>query len=67
LAIWASVSFGCGILLHRWLDQWQVPGSGFPLGFWFAQQGSILVFIGLVFFYARRMNALDAEFGVQEE
>jgi putative solute:sodium symporter small subunit len=54
-------------LLHRWLDQWQVPGSGFPLGFWFAQQGSILVFIGLVFFYARRMNALDAEFGVQEE
>ena len=40
LAIWAAVSFGCGVLLHNWLDQWKLLGSGFPLGFWFAQQGS---------------------------
>ena len=67
LLVWASVSFGAGILLHRWLDQWMLPGSGFPLGFWFAQQGSILVFVALVFVYARRMNRLDREFGVDEE
>lgn len=67
LLVWAAVSYGAGILLHRWLDQWMLPGSGFPLGFWFAQQGSILVFVVLVFVYARRMNRLDREFGVDEE
>lgn len=67
LAVWALVSFGCGIFLHPWLDQWQVPGTAFPLGFWFAQQGSILTFIVLVFVYARRMNQLDQEFGVDED
>jgi putative solute:sodium symporter small subunit len=64
---WAAVSFGCGILLHRWLDQWTVPGTAFPVGFWFAQQGSILWFIMIVFIYAWRMNKLDREFGVEEE
>jgi putative solute:sodium symporter small subunit len=67
LAVWAFVSFGCGILLHDWLDQWKILGTGFPVGFWFAQQGSILVFIALVFVYARRMDRLDKEFGVKEE
>ena len=67
LLVWASVSFGCGILLHHWLDQWRFPGSGFLLGFWLAQQGAMLVFIGLVFFYAWRMNKLDREFGVEED
>jgi putative solute:sodium symporter small subunit len=67
LTIWAMVSFGCGILLHHWLDQWKLAGSGFPLGFWFAQQGSMLVFILLVFYYARKMNQLDQEFGVKED
>lgn len=67
LLVWAAVSSGAGILLHSWLDQWTLPGSGFPLGFWFAQQGSILVFVVLVFVYARRMNRLDREFGVDEE
>ncbi len=67
LAIWAASSFGCGILLKPWLDQWKLAGSGFPLGFWFAQQGSILVFVALVFSYARRMNRLDREFEVDEE
>lgn len=67
LVIWAAVSFGCGILLHEWLDQWRLAGSGFPLGFWFAQQGSMLVFIAIVFYYARKMNQLDREFNADEE
>ena len=67
LAVWAFVSFGCGIFLHNWLDQWKITGTGFPVGFWFAQQGSILVFIILVFVYAHRMNRLDEEFGVKED
>jgi len=67
LLIWAVVSFGCGILLHDWLDQWQLLDSGFPLGFWFAQQGSMLVFVVLVFYYARKMNKIDRDFGVDEE
>lgn len=63
---WAAVSFGAGILFRDWLDQWTLPGTAFPLGFWFAQQGSILVFIVLIFVYARRMERLDREFGVDE-
>lgn len=66
LGIWAIVSFGCGILLRPWLDQWLLPGTGFPLGFWFAQQGSILVFVALNFIYAWRMNVLDRRYGVDE-
>jgi putative solute:sodium symporter small subunit len=65
LVIWALVSFGFGILLRPMLSGIAVGGS--DLGFWFAQQGSILVFLGLIFFYAWRMNKLDAEFGVDEE
>lgn len=67
LAIWAFVSFGCGIFFRRWLDQWHLPGTGFPLGFWFAQQGSILIFILLIFIYAWRMNRIDKAHGVQED
>jgi len=67
LLIWAAVSFGCGIFLRRWLDQWHLPGTAFPLGFWFAQQGSILVFIVLIFVYARCMNRIDAKHGVRED
>lgn len=66
LAIWFSVSFGAGILMVDWLDQFRLPGTGFPLGFWFAQQGSIYVFVALIFFYVYRMNRLDREFGVDE-
>lgn len=65
LVIWALVSFGFGILLRPMLSGISVGGS--DLGFWFAQQGSILVFLGIIFFYAWRMNALDREFGVDEE
>lgn len=65
LIIWAVVSFGFGILLRPALSGIAVGGS--DLGFWFAQQGSILVFLALIFFYAWRMNALDREYGVDEE
>jgi putative solute:sodium symporter small subunit len=64
LAIWASVSFGFGIILRPALMGISVGGA--DLGFWFAQQGSILTFLGLIFFYAWRMNKLDAEHGVEE-
>ena len=65
LVIWALVSFGFGILLRPMLSGIQVGGT--DLGFWFAQQGSILVFLALIFFYAWRMNKLDREYGVDEE
>ncbi|MEJ8566739.1 DUF4212 domain-containing protein [Wenzhouxiangellaceae bacterium CH-27] len=61
LAIWFAVSYGCGILLADYLNRFQL--FGFKLGFWFAQQGSIYVFLVLIFFYASRMNALDRRFG----
>ncbi|ETX16693.1 membrane protein [Roseivivax halodurans JCM 10272] len=65
LIIWAIVSFGFGILLRPLVSGIGVGGS--DLGFWFAQQGSILVFLVLIFFYAWRMNSLDRKFGVDEE
>jgi putative solute:sodium symporter small subunit len=65
LIIWALCSFGFGILLRPMLSGISVGGT--DLGFWFAQQGSILVFLALIFFYAFRMNKLDKEFGVDEE
>ena len=65
LIIWAIVSFGFGILLRPLLQWWDVGGT--DLGFWFAQQGSIIVFLLLIFFYAWRMNKLDRQYGVEEE
>ena len=64
LVIWALVSFGFGILLRPLLAG--IPVGGTDLGFWFAQQGSILVFLALIFFYAWRMNRLDKAYGVEE-
>lgn len=66
LTIWFLVSFGFGILLTGYLDEWTIPGTGFPVGFWFAQQGSIYVFVGLIFVYVWLMNRLDREFDVDE-
>lgn len=60
LAIWFLVSFGFGILLRDWLDQYAIGGA--PLGFWFAQQGSIYVFVALIFYYCFAMNRLDARY-----
>ena len=57
LLIWFLVSFGFGILLSDWLDQFRI--GGFKLGFWFAQQGSIYVFIILIFTYVYLMERLD--------
>lgn len=65
LIVWGIVSFGFGILLRPLLQWWRVGGT--DLGFWFAQQGSILVFLVLIFFYAWRMNKLDRDYGVDEE
>lgn len=64
LTVWALVSYGCAILLRPLLAGISVGGT--DLGFWFAQQGSILVFIGLIFFYAWKMNRLDKKFGLGE-
>jgi putative solute:sodium symporter small subunit len=64
LLIWALASFGFGILLRPLISG--IKFGGTDLGFWFAQQGSILVFLALIFFYAWRMNQLDKKFGVEE-
>jgi putative solute:sodium symporter small subunit len=64
LAVWFVVSFGFGILLVAPLDEIQL--FGVPLGFWFAQQGSIICFIAVIFYYAGRMNRLDREHDVEE-
>ncbi|MFS4436746.1 DUF4212 domain-containing protein [Paracoccaceae bacterium GXU_MW_L88] len=65
LVIWATVSFGFAILLRPLLSGIKVGGT--DLGFWFAQQGSIIVFLCLIFFYAWRMNKLDRDFDLHEE
>lgn len=64
LVIWALVSFGFGILLRPLLSG--IPVGGSDLGFWFAQQGSIITFIVIIFFYAWRVNRLDKQYGVEE-
>ena len=60
LSIWFSVSFGFGILLVDELNQIQF--FGFKLGFWFAQQGSIIIFVAIIFIYIKLMKNLDQEF-----
>lgn len=65
LVIWAVVSYGFGILFRPLLSG--IPVGGTDLGFWFAQQGSIVIFIALIFFYATYMNRLDREHGVDEQ
>jgi putative solute:sodium symporter small subunit len=65
LAVWFFVSFGCGILFADALNSMSV--GGYPLGFWFAQQGAMYTFIILIFVYAKLMNNLDKKFDVHEE
>jgi putative solute:sodium symporter small subunit len=60
LAVWAFVSFGCGILFVDWLNQFSI--GELPLGFWFAQQGSIYVFVILIIIYALMMDKLDKKY-----
>ena len=64
LTIWAVVSYGCGILFIEQLNRFTI--GHVPLGFWFAQQGSIYVFVVLIFVYAWRMDRLDRKYGVEE-
>ena len=64
LVVWFAVSFGCGILFADVLNNYRI--GGFPLGFWFAQQGAIYVFVVLIFIYVYLMNKLDKEFDVDE-
>ena len=66
LAVWFAVSYGAGILFVEQLNRIRIPGPGFPLGFWFAQQGSIYAFMVLIFVYVFLMNRLDREFDVDE-
>lgn len=65
LVIWFVVSYGAGILLAPVLNGIHI--GGYPVGFWFAQQGSIYVFIVLIFWYAKKMGQIDRKFGMQED
>ncbi len=65
LTIWFVVSFGFGLLLVEPLNEFRL--GGYKLGFWFAQQGSIYVFVALVFWYTSQMNKLDKKYNVEEE
>jgi len=64
LSLWFIVSYGFSILFVDQLDQIRL--GGFKLGFWFSQQGSIYVFVILIFVYVKKMNALDKEYGVDD-
>lgn len=63
LAIWFAVSYGAGILFRDFLDQFSIGGA--PLGFWFAQQGAIYVFVVLIVIYCIGMNRIERKFGVE--
>ena len=65
LVVWFLSSFGAGILFADALNSFVV--GGFPLGFWFAQQGSIYVFVVLIFIYAMQMKRLEHRFGVDDD
>ncbi len=61
LVFWAAVGLGCGVLFADRLNLYKLIGTGFPLGFWFAQQGSIIVFVLLILVYCLLMNRLDTK------
>jgi putative solute:sodium symporter small subunit len=65
LIVWFLVSFGAGILFADWING--IKLGGYPLGFWFAQQGSIYIFIALIFYYKWRMDGIDRKFDVHED
>lgn len=64
LIVWAVVAYGLAILFAPALNNFHL--GGYPLGFWFGQQGSIYIFIGLIFFYAKKMGDIDRKFNVEE-
>ena len=61
LFCWFFFSLGCGVLWVDYLNQFTIPGTGFKLGFWFAQQGSVIAFVLIVLIYALMMNRADKE------
>ena len=65
IAVWFVCSYGFGVIFVEELNRIRI--GGFRLGFWFAQQGSIYVFIVLIFFYAWRMNTLDRRYDMRED
>jgi putative solute:sodium symporter small subunit len=65
MVVWFVVSFGCGIMFVDALNT--IKLGGYKLGFWFAQQGSIYVFVVLTFYYAKKMGDLDRKYGVDDE
>lgn len=65
MIVWFLVSFGAGILFVDVLNN--IKLGGYPLGFWFAQQGSMYMFIALIFYYAKKMGEIDRKFDVHEE
>ncbi len=64
MAIWFMVSFGAGVIFRDWLDQFML--AGYPLGFWFAQQGSIYIFVVLIFYYSHAMRRLERKFDLED-
>ncbi len=64
LCVWFFISFGCGILLADFLDQFRI--GGFKLGFWMAQQGSIYGFVILIYVYIRQMDKLDRQYKLDQ-
>ena len=64
LLVWFFVSYGAGIIFKDFLNSFKI--AGFKLGFWFAQQGSIYVFVILIFVYILLMNRLDKKYGFDE-
>ncbi|MDZ7857309.1 DUF4212 domain-containing protein [Sphaerotilus sp.] len=65
LVVWFVVSFGAGILFAEALNN--IKLGGYPLGFWFAHQGSIYIFIALIFYYGKKMGEIDRQFDVHED
>ena len=65
LGAWAFVALGCGVLLGDWLDQFRL--GGFPLGFWFTQQGAMLIFVALIAVYHLWMTRIERAHGVDDD
>ncbi|MBI1239505.1 MAG: DUF4212 domain-containing protein [Alphaproteobacteria bacterium] len=63
LLVWFLASYGAGILFRDWLDQFAIGGA--PLGFWFAQQGAIYVFVALIFIYCWAMARIERKYGIE--
>ena len=65
LGVWAFIAFGCAVVLGEWLDQFHL--GGFPLGFWFTQQGAMLFFVALIFVYHFWMKRIERAHGVDDD